>query len=96
MIELVGKKKIREVLSDEILLISYEYNTQQPRFYSKYFTDQDKGTYDVLVSDATGASSAAPIYFQPKTYNDGYSFKNTLIDGGLAANNPALYAFFLK
>ena len=40
------------------------------------------------------ASSSAPIYFDPTTYTNQYNYKEYLIDGGLIANDPSLYAFF--
>ena len=32
-----GTKNVEDALTDEILLVAYEFNTHQPRFYSKYF-----------------------------------------------------------
>lgn len=45
------------------------------------------------LGDATGASSAAPTFFDPKTYFNGYNMKELLIDGGVIFNNPGLYAY---
>jgi len=45
------------------------------------------------LGDATGASSAAPTFFDPKTHYDGYNMKELLIDGGVIFNNPAMYAY---
>lgn len=42
---------------------------------------------------ATGASSAAPTFFDPKTHINGYNMKELQIDGGVICNNPALYAY---
>ena len=47
MNDLIGKRNISEAMFDEVLLVAYEYNSQQPRFYSKYFTYIDNGIYDV-------------------------------------------------
>ena len=33
-----GDKNVSDALTDELLIVAYEYNSQQPRFYSKYFT----------------------------------------------------------
>ena len=54
------------MLSNEVLIVSYAYNSQQPRFYSKYFAKQDPNIYDILVANATAASSSAPTFFDPK------------------------------
>jgi predicted acylesterase/phospholipase RssA len=43
---------------------------------------------DVSLVDAAHASSAAPTYFEPVRLGD-----RTLVDGGVAAINPALYAY---
>jgi uncharacterized protein len=43
---------------------------------------------DVSLVDAARASSAAPSYFEPLRLGD-----RTLIDGGVGAINPALYAY---
>lgn len=49
----------------------------------------------MLIADATGASSSVPAAFKPKMLRDGFYTKNYLIDGGLIANNPGLYAYML-
>lgn len=33
----LGAYKISETISDELLITAYDYNSQEPRFYSKYF-----------------------------------------------------------
>ena len=90
---LVGKYKFSDVLSDELLVVAYDYNSQQPRFFSKYFSSIEPAIYDVPIGDATGASSAAPTFFDPKTQIDGYGFTELQIDGGVICNNPAMYAY---
>ena len=66
MQDLLGSYNIKDVLSDEILIVAYDYNSQEPRFYSKYFSQVDSAIYDIPVGNATGASSAAPTFFDPK------------------------------
>ena len=66
MQEYLGAANIKDVISDEVLVVAYDYNSQQPRFFSKYFSNEDAGIYDVTIGNATGASSAAPTYFDPK------------------------------
>ena len=65
MDELIGKKNISAAMQDELLVVAYDYNSKQPRFYSKHFSQMDEGIYDVAMSYATGGSSAAPVYFEP-------------------------------
>lgn len=93
MTDYFGDKTMTDILTDELLITSYEYNYEQPRFYSKYFTEQEPGIYDVTIGNATGASSSAPTYFNPKTLVTPYGLNETLIDGGLICNNPSLYAY---
>ena len=61
--------------------------------FSKYFSKLDPAIYDVKISDATGASSAAPTFFDPKTLIDGYGLTELQIDGAIICNNPAMYAY---
>lgn len=42
---------------------------------------------------AVGASSSAPTYFDPLSYNDNFNIKDNLVDGGIICNNPAYYAY---
>ena len=74
------------------LIVAYDYNSNSPRFYSDYFYDQQPGFYDILARDAVGASAAAPTYFDPLEHKNNFSMEEMLIDGGVVANNPSLYA----
>ena len=38
MKDLLGDFRVDQVLTDEVLLVAYDYNSQEPRFFSKYFT----------------------------------------------------------
>jgi patatin-like phospholipase/acyl hydrolase len=67
MKEYLGEVNIKDALTDELLVVAYDYNSQQPRMFSKYFSQVDPAIYDVPIGDATGASSAAPTFFDPKT-----------------------------
>ena len=93
MKDLLGDYKISEALTDEIMITAYEYNSQQPRFYSKYFAKRNPDIYDVAIGNATGASSAAPTYFDPKVTVNGFDMNELLIDGGIICNDPAMYAY---
>lgn len=88
-----GEYNVEDALSEEILIVAYEYNSQQPRFYSKYFAGQESGIYQIATGNATGASSSAPGYFTPKLNTNKFDIPEILIDGGLICNNPSLYAF---
>ena len=91
--EYYGDMKIAEMLGDEVLIVAYDYNSRQPRFFSKWFDSMDEGIYDTYTRVAVGASAAAPTYFDPMAYDDMYGTPERLIDGGVIANNPALYSY---
>mmetsp|Transcript_4126 Transcript_4126/g.6982 ORF Transcript_4126/g.6982 Transcript_4126/m.6982 type:complete len:291 (-) Transcript_4126:43-915(-) len=90
---LLGEHRLEDVLTDEILIVAYDYNSQEPRFFSKYFSHEDPAIYDMPVGNATGASSAAPTFFDPKVQQNGYGMTELQIDGGIICNNPSLYAY---
>ena len=37
MYDKLGAAGINDVLTDEIIIVAYDYNSQEPRFYSKFF-----------------------------------------------------------
>ena len=65
------------------MIMSYDLSTGRPEIISSY---SDTGHYPVWV--AARATSAAPTYFAPLEYGG-----KLLADGGVIANNPALYAY---
>lgn len=89
----LGAYPISETITDEILITAYDYNSQEPRFFSKIYAELDPKLYDIPVGNATGASSAAPTFFDPKKQINGYNLLELQIDGGIICNNPALYAY---
>lgn len=86
--EMFGNVKIQDALTKEVNIIAYEYNTHQPRIFSKFTAQSFPTNFSVGLSNASQASSAAPIYFDPKVIGE-----QVLIDGGVIANNPALYSY---
>lgn len=95
MYDKLGAAGIMDALTDEILVVAYDYNSQEPRFYSKYYAEIDPNIYNVNLDIATGASSAAPTYFKPKDRVNGYQMQEFQIDGGVICNNPALYSYYM-
>lgn len=63
------------------------YNTEQG--CAEFFTNYEKRYENLKLSKVMRATSAAPTCFEP-VYIDGFG---TYIDGGVAANNPALCAY---
>lgn len=44
-----GNIYVSEALSDEVFLVSYSYNAQEPRFYSKYYSRKQPEIYNVTM-----------------------------------------------
>jgi patatin-like phospholipase/acyl hydrolase len=63
--EMFGTNNITDSISSEILLLSYAYNHEEPRFFSKLGSNSGKPDYQITIADAVRASSAAPTYFMP-------------------------------
>ena len=68
----MGAANFFQILTDEALVVSYDYNSQQPRFYSKFYAERDPKIYNVTLNIATAASSAAPGFFKPMSRVNGY------------------------
>ena len=66
------------------LIMAYDLTEGSPRMIRSY---GDEASYPVWI--AARATSAAPTYFSPVEY-DGH----LLVDGGVIANNPAVFAYF--
>lgn len=79
---------IKDALTEEVMIVAYEYNTHEPRLFTKFTANIDPELYNVTITDAAQASSSAPTYFDPKVIGN-----QVLVDGGVIANEPALYAY---
>ncbi|AIL13679.1 hypothetical protein IM40_09610 (plasmid) [Candidatus Paracaedimonas acanthamoebae] len=87
----LGDTQIKDSLTN-VIIPAYDVNTHQTVFFKKYDSQNDpyKNYY---MKDVARATSAAPTYFTPaiiKNLNE--TEIRTLIDGGVAANNPTLSA----
>ncbi len=70
------------------MVVTYDYKHASPVILSSSLTPH------TLFRQAARATSAAPTYFSPAFYFDEKSGENIpLIDGGVVANNPVLYAY---
>ena len=79
-----------------MLVTSFDYNSQTPRFFSRYMNYKNPGDYNEMLKTAVGASSAAPTAFDPLTNINGYGVEEQLIDGGMICNNPSMYAYIMS
>lgn len=86
--EMFGDTSIMDALTEEVMIVSYDYNNRTPRIFTKYGAYNNPELYLTSLSNASQASSAAPTYFDPKVLNG-----SVLIDGGVIANDPAMYAY---
>jgi patatin-like phospholipase/acyl hydrolase len=68
--KLMGKVKVVDALTEEVAIIAFDYNSHQPRVFSKFAARHRPDLYDVAISDASEASAAAPVYFDPKILGD--------------------------
>jgi patatin-like phospholipase/acyl hydrolase len=89
--EMFGTVNIDEALTSEVMIVSFEYNTHQPRLFTKWSAKANPEIYNVSLAEASEASSAAPGYFDPKVLGS-----QVLIDGGVIANEPAFYAYLFS
>lgn len=74
MEDLLGDFTFEDILTHELFVVSYSYNEQEPRFFSKFFQNQNPDLYKVPIGKATGASAAAPTYFDPQKLTTGIGF----------------------
>lgn len=71
-----------------LLLMTYDVANGRP------FPLSSRDSHEYLFWEAGRATSAAPTYFKPAyLYDRQEETMQTLIDGGLIANNPALFAY---
>ena len=67
-----------------------------PRFFKSYAID-DRPLERLLMRDVARATSAAPTYFEPIDHDlllpSDLTLVETLVDGGIFANNPAMCAY---
>jgi patatin-like phospholipase/acyl hydrolase len=45
----LGNYTWNDILVDDLMITAYEYNSKQPRFYSKYFNRIDPGFYNLFI-----------------------------------------------
>src|SRR5207247_10347077 len=89
----LGDTRLKDALRD-VLVPSYDIERHAP-FFFKSRAARARPHYDFALRDIARAPTAAPTYFPPaRPTAPGESGKYyALIDGGVAAANPALCAF---
>lgn len=87
LFELFGDTPLREA-NVPTLIVAYDNDEGQPF----YLTSYDSGSFRYW--EAGRATSAAPTFFKPAVLYDREQHKTvSLIDGGVIANNPSLFAY---
>ncbi|ONM22349.1 patatin-like protein 2 [Zea mays] len=92
----LGITRLHETLTD-VVIPTFDIKRLQPIIFSSYEVKNEKyNTMDALLSDICISTSAAPTYLPAHYFKTEDCHGNTkefhLIDGGVAANNPALVA----
>ncbi|XP_071692972.1 patatin-like protein 2 [Rutidosis leptorrhynchoides] len=90
----LGNIRLTDTLTN-VVIPTFDIQTLQPTIFSTYQAEVNP-SYNVQLSDICISTSAAPTYFPPyyfkNNFADGNGLEFNLIDGGVAANNPALVA----
>lgn len=76
-------------LTKPCMFTSYDIKTGHPRIYTN--SDENKKYNNYLVKDVVRASTSVPTYFKPAYFKYNNDI-NTMVDGGVYANNPSLCA----
>ncbi|MGE4537617.1 MAG: CBASS cGAMP-activated phospholipase [Desulfovibrio sp.] len=88
--EIFGNKKLSD-LATPCMAVAYEIETRQAVFFTSWDAKRDPHR-DFTLVDAAMASAAAPTYFEPWAAMSVAGDRLACIDGGVAANDPALCA----
>ena len=57
MKDYLGNSAFDDILTDDVMVVAYDYNSQEPRFYSKWYAEKKAGIYAQkleLVKDSKG------------------------------------------
>lgn len=83
------KYQMKDAVTDAFVL-TFDTETNMPVPFKSY----DPNYNDAKMGMVAAATSVAPFYFSPITYYDkAIGKKRTLIDGGLVAKNPSVFAY---
>jgi len=89
LLQMLGHNKLKDLVRP-CLFNSYDIDKRRANIY----TNQDDGQKysDYYVKDVVRGSTSIPAYFPPAYFNVGVE-ENTLVDGGVFANNPAMVSY---
>lgn len=91
----LGSIRLHQTLTN-VVIPTFDIKRLQPTIFSSYEVKKKRNTMDALLSDICISTSAAPTYLPAHYFKTedlhGNIKEFNLIDGGVAANNPALVA----
>ena len=90
----LSRFKVSDVATSEMMIISYAYDDQEPRFYSKYFAKDNPYIYNPQVDEAVNGATSMLMYFDPYILPLGPTKTQLLVDGAIIADNPAMYSTY--
>lgn len=92
--EKLGETRLHQTLTN-VVIPTFDIKYMQPTIFTTYEAKESQ-LADARLSDICISTSAAPTYFPAYCFNnqdsEGTTREFNLIDGGVAANNPALVA----
>ncbi|KAK6781533.1 hypothetical protein RDI58_019329 [Solanum bulbocastanum] len=90
--EKLGETRLHQVLT-EVVISGFDIKTNKPVIFTKSSL-ANSPELDAKMSDISYSTAAAPTYFAPHYFttntSNGDQYEFNLVDGGLAAGNPAL------
>ncbi|KAK8685907.1 hypothetical protein V6N13_124939 [Hibiscus sabdariffa] len=90
----LGDRRLHETLTS-VVIPTFDIKLLQPTVFTTFEAKKDTSK-DALLSDICIATASAPTYFPAYRFNtedsNGSDREFHLVDGGIAANNPALLA----
>ncbi|KAF8410038.1 hypothetical protein HHK36_002558 [Tetracentron sinense] len=91
---ILGDRRLRETIT-RVIIPTFDIKLLQPAIFSTSEAETD-ASKDALLSDICISTSSAPTYFPAHYFetkdSEGNFREFNLVDGGVAANNPALLA----
>jgi len=93
--ELFGDRRMSECVAN-VIVAAYDTDNRTPFFFKHFDGEAQRRRHvppDYYLRDVARATSAAPTFFEPTQVTSLDGRRYTLVDGGMAANNPALSAY---
>lgn len=90
----LGERMLSEALTT-VVITAYDITERKAKFLTNGRSGDGKPSDDYLFHEVARATSAAPTYFEPAlVQNFTLESNETLVDGGVFANDPSLCAVF--